>query len=144
MTCAQKGNTKESKDKTTVENNAEDQGTNEQYSLNTCSKVERHNRIFQNYVIAMHTNFWRKRPLLLDSLIQSSNSFGSINKLRPNPSEEESSLSCKVEIENEEESLTRKNDSHALIPIYDKQLKESMLIVTNQNVKLNSTNANAA
>jgi len=160
MTCGQKSSTKKSEKKKTVVKNVENKQINLQsHTLNTTHDAEKHGNMFDNYVTAMHRNFWRKRPLLLEgsiylqnhrksnysrSLIQSSNILGSINKLQLNPSKEVTSSLREIKIESKQESLARKNGVHAIYPLCGKSIKESMLIATARNMKINSTNAIAA
>ena len=95
----------------TIEQNLE---MNQQpYSLKTCNDIEKYKSFFQNYVMTMHTNYWRKRPLLLEgsfylqrhmqSMSQSSKELVAINGLLTINSERKTftpaTISDKIEFE---------------------------------------------
>lgn len=114
-------------------------------SLKTYNDIEKHKRIFQNYVMTMHTNFWQKRPLLLEgsfylqrhvqSISQSSKELGSINGLLTFNSEGQTlspgTINDKMEI-------------YTVSHISNKSGSTKPYVASDRNARINSTNAIAA
>lgn len=129
----------------------ENQEVNQQsYSLKAYDDIEKHKSIFfQNYVMTMHANFWRKRPLLLEgsfylqrhmqSINQSSKKLGAINGLLTINGERQLSpvtINNKMEFGEEIKSPTISNKSI--------EGSAKPFAAADQNVQIKSSNAIAA
>jgi len=138
----------------TIEQNLE---MNQQpYSLKTCNDIEKYKSFFQNYVMTMHTNYWRKRPLLLEgsfylqrhmqSMSQSSKELVAINGLLTINSERKTftpgTINNKLEFV-EEIRIRKEENSDTVSSIRNKLIEGSPnpFLVPDQ---ITSTNAIAA
>ena len=129
------------------------------HSLKTCNDIEKRKSIFQNYVMTMHTNFWRKRPLLLEgsfylqkhmqSMSQSSKELCAINGPLAINSERQTFIPGTInnQLEFVEETRIRKQEnSDTVSSIRNKSIEGSPnpFLAIDQNVKRNSNNAISA
>jgi len=123
-------------------------------SLKTYNDIEKHKSIFQNFVMTMHTNFWRKRQLLLEgsfylqrhvqSISQSSKELGAINGLLTINSEGQTPGTINDKIEFGEEIRFLKEESYTVGHSSNKSGSTKPCVASDRNAQINSTNAIAA